>query len=105
MNIRAAIAALLPNPKRFLAKKRRIALAHIWYGELAIGALLLIAVLSFDWMAYRSLVTASPGLPQEEIQKLVMLDERAVKGAAETIAQHNAFLQHPTFPALIQSPF
>lgn len=105
MNIRAAIVALIPNPKSILAKKRRVPLAYIWYGELAIGALLLIAVLGFDWGVYHSLVVASPTLPPEEIQKIITLDERAVKSAAETITQHDAFLKHPTFPSLIQNPF
>lgn len=95
----------MPNPKSILAKKHRVDLMYIWYGELAIGALLLIAVLGFDWMVYRSLVAPLPELPQEEIQKIITLDERAVKNAAEAITQHDAFLKHPTFPSLIQNPF
>ena len=105
MTMRTIFAALVSNYKNALTKRHRVRLAYVWYSELAIGVLLLIAALGFDFLAYRSLVAASPELPQEEIQKIITLDERAVKKAAETMAERAALLKSPTFPSLIQNPF
>ncbi|OGF73624.1 hypothetical protein A3J56_00595 [Candidatus Giovannonibacteria bacterium RIFCSPHIGHO2_02_FULL_46_20] len=105
MNIRTIIAPLLRRAKTVSIKRRRVAIAHIWYGEVVVGTMMLIAVLGFDWYVYRSLVAAPPKLPQENTQKIVTLDEGAVKKSAEIMARRATFLEYPAFPSLIQNPF
>ena len=103
MRMPSIITSLIRRAK--INTQYKVALTHVWYGEIAVGVLLLIVILSFDWYAFRFFVTTTPEFPQEEIQKIITLDVPAVKKAAETMAERAALLKSPTFPSLIQNPF